>query len=177
MIRLESWACPVFALLLLLLPLPWLLAAVTAAVFHELCHAGAVYALGGRIRRVTIGPAGAVMETEIFGQGRELLAALAGPAGSLALVLLGRFLPRLAVCAGIQGLFNLLPLYPLDGGRALRCALEGRVSGRTLRFLEGVLAGLAAVIVLRWSIFFAGILLIRLFFGKIPCKLRTIGVQ
>ena len=54
--------------------------------------------------------------------GRELLCALAGPAGSLLLAMLP--VPKLALCALIQGMFNLLPLEGLDGGRILGCILD-----------------------------------------------------
>ena len=64
------------------------------------------------------------MELGCLSPVRELLAAAAGPVGSLSLMLMGRFFPRLALCGLVQGLFNLLPIYPLDGGRILRRALE-----------------------------------------------------
>lgn len=163
----DPWACLLGALLLLILPLHWLAAAVLAAGVHELCHLGAVYALGGRVLSFCIGPAGARMETDLQGRGRALLAALAGPAGSLLLLFLGRFLPHVAVCAAIQGLFNLLPLYPLDGGRVLRCCLEGRLSDRTMAVTEGALALAAAALLAHWSVIFAAAVLIRGFLGKI----------
>lgn len=117
-------ACILAALLLLTVPLKWLLAAWTAAVFHELCHIAAVHICGGKILAAQIGACGAVMETAPMTAGRELICALAGPFGSLLLVLLFRYMPELAICGCVQGLYNLLPLYPMDGGRALRCVFS-----------------------------------------------------
>lgn len=115
--------CISAALALLLLPLKWILAAVAAAVFHEYCHYLALRLCGVRVYGVVVGSGGAVMETEAMSDLHELLCALAGPAGSFLLLSLVRFLPELAICAGIQGLYNLLPIYPLDGGRAVRSLL------------------------------------------------------
>lgn len=112
------------AFLLLTLPLSWLCAALCAAVFHELCHGLMLHFLGGHIRRIHIGIGGAVMDAEIPDRHRELICALAGPAGSFFLLSFHMFFPKLALCAGVQGLFNLLPIFPLDGGRALQCCLE-----------------------------------------------------
>lgn len=177
MVRLDPWGYVAGAALILMLPIQWLLGAVIAAAIHELCHLAAIQALGGRVLEIRIRPAGAVMETELRGRGRELLAALAGPAGSFLLAFLCRRLPHIAICAALQGIFNLLPLYPLDGGRALRCGLEGVLSARSFAILEGVLTAVIAVLLLRFSAVFAIIFLIRGLVGKIPCKGSKIGVQ
>ena len=120
----EPRAYILLALLLLVLPIRWLVAAVLAAAFHEGCHMAAVYLLGGRCEGIRLSAWGARMEASLSGFRRELLAVLAGPAGSLLLLSLYRVLPRVAVCAAVQGFYNLLPIEPLDGGRALRLCLE-----------------------------------------------------
>lgn len=115
--------CILWSLMLLTLPLGLILSAAGTAIFHELCHWIAIRLLGGQVRGLTIGAGGMEMETTLMSPGQELICALAGPAGSCLLVLLYAFVPLLSLCALVQGCFNLLPLYPLDGGRAVRCVL------------------------------------------------------
>lgn len=114
--------CILWALLILLFPLKFLLAAACAALIHELCHALAVRMTGGEILGLTLDAGGVTMEISGLDAGKELLCALAGPAGSILLALAP--IPSLSLCAMIQGAFNLVPLAPLDGGRALGCLLE-----------------------------------------------------
>lgn len=152
-------ACVLAALLLLTLPLRWLLAAVFAAGVHEMCHVLALRLCGGRIFRIRIGPAGAALETDSLSFPREMLCALAGPAGSFLLLFLGKRFPEAAVCGAVQGIYNLLPIYPLDGGRALRCflgmVLPGKAGERAAK-LTGRAVGAGLLIIL-------GYFLIRLY--------------
>lgn len=184
-LRLDPWLYYFAALLVLTLPLNWLLAALAAAAVHELCHLAAVRALGGEVLEIRVRPGGAVIDAALPEKGRALLAALAGPAGSLLLLSLCRWFPRLSLCGAVQGLFNLLPVRPLDGGRALELGLDllcPKWTGRVL-FAAGILVFLAAALAV-WT-FFGRLALLMLvtgwiccrFLRKRPCKAGRIGVQ
>lgn len=131
-----------------------------ACGLHELGHAAAVALLGGRIAGVELSAVGAQMRLDPdrpLSYGREALASLAGPGASLLTAWLaargGLFL--LAGLSLGQGLFNLLPLAPLDGGRGLYALLAAAVgeerAEQALRLtscvLTGALVGLGAVLV------------------------------
>lgn len=119
-IQISGSALIFLAALLLMLPLKWVGALFLAAVIHEFCHFVAVYILGGTVEYISIGSRGVVMKSEPMSVAREILAASAGPVGSICLLLFVRWIPRTAICGAIHGLYNIIPLLPLDGGRVLR---------------------------------------------------------
>lgn len=177
------------AILLLTLPLPWLLAAVIAAGFHELCHILALYLAGARPQGIHIGTSGAAICTPALSPGTELICAAAGPLGSLLLLFFLPCIPRIAVCAGVQGLFNLLPVYPLDGGRILHSGtaiLFPRHAETLVPILESIalfcLILFALFLSIRYSlglvpILTAVALTVKAFLRKIPCKESKLAVQ
>ena len=148
-IRVSGGFCLGMAAVLLTAPFPWLLAAALAAAIHELGHMAAIYLLGGRVRLGDIRLSSANLYISALDPGRELAAVLAGPLFSFLAVLLWPIAPRLALCAGAQLCYNLLPIYPLDGGRILCCLLPYRLC-RWVAILVRLCLGLAAL----WLTFF-----------------------
>lgn len=121
---LSTGSCILSALILLILPFKLVITAFFAAAVHELFHLLALVAFRIPILQINITTGGAIIRTPPIAPLQELLCTLAGPAGSLLCLLFGRFFPLLALCGLIQGLYNLIPLYPLDGGRILKCAAQ-----------------------------------------------------
>jgi len=108
--------------------------ALAFAALHELGHLGAMAALRLRPSGVCLTAAGMRIERPPGLQvsfPREIAIAMAGPAVSLFLAGAFRLLPVPPEFFYINlgfGLFNLLPVRQLDGGRALYFALCRRVS-------------------------------------------------
>ena len=182
MIRFQPSSFILIAALILLLPLDWLLAAVFAAAVHELGHLAAIKAFVRHPVSVSVGMLGATIHTGPLTNKAEFLCAAAGPSASLMLLFLCRLFPKLALCGLIQGLFNLLPLYPLDGGRMLFCLLRRcspRRAERIFRLVQClILFGFLAFSLLAGihgksgiiPFLFCNTVLSRLLLSKIPCK-------
>ena len=172
--------CFLGALCLLILPLRWSTGALLAALVHELAHCILIYICQGQIFSVTLGRQGTVMDVSSMGPGREVLCALAGPVGSFCVILLGNIFPEAAVCALVQGIYNLLPFYPLDGGRILRILFPERLYLAAESFFLVLLAGFALwIMTLNREV--GGMIFLFLCFpliwGKIACKESKQRVQ
>ena len=105
------------------LPLPWIIASLCAAIVHEAGHYIVTFLLTGERAQLSIQLFHSVLRVPDTSRKNELLCTLAGPIAGISLLLLQPIFPRLALCACVQSAFNLLPIYPLDGGRILRCVL------------------------------------------------------
>ena len=158
-----------------------------AAAVHELGHWAVLRALGAEVTGFRLNILGAVLETDSrrLSYGGELAAVLAGPAGNLlaALVLtaLGKGRWPAAVGANlVLCAFNLLPVRPLDGGRALFLLASwsaGPAAGETaVRWAGGVtaaaLAALIAWVMLRTggSLWLLPTLLASVYWGALPWR-------
>ena len=187
-LRINGFTFLWLALLLLALPLRWVAAAGFAAVFHEFCHMLAIRICGGTIQSLEVGNSGALMEAADLTARQELLCAMAGPLGGLLLLLFLRWVPEVAVCAAFQSAYNLQPVYPLDGGRCLRCVVAMFApmtadtvcvwAARCCCFLLIAVGIWAAVTGLGFApLMMAGFVAMKTIRGKIPCKHCLSAVQ
>lgn len=153
---------------LVLPPLFWgavLAVALFASVaLHELAHTLVAMRFGGKVNAITLMLLGGVSQiASLPRQPRvEGIMAVAGPLTSLALggllLALDQLIPNsaadlrmfvfyLASMNLLVGLFNLLPAFPMDGGRVLRALLAGRMApGRATAIAAAV--GKAAALVM-----------------------------
>lgn len=145
----------------------WLAAVATALLFfgsvvvHELAHSLVARARGIPVERITLFALGGASELkrETSRPRTELVVALVGPLTSLALAavlwLIWRAVVRVDMTLGAiafylaygnlaLGVFNLIPGFPLDGGRVLRAALWALWNDFERATLGAVRAGRAA---------------------------------
>ncbi|WP_300549176.1 site-2 protease family protein [Roseovarius sp.] len=129
----------------LLMALFAMLAFFGSLILHELAHSVVARFYGVKIKSITLFLFGGVAELEAEPEEAsvEFWVALAGPAMSVALAAMFWFLARVGQFAGlgapitevlsylglinlVLALFNLVPAFPLDGGRVLRAYLWHR---------------------------------------------------
>jgi len=133
-------------------------AAFCAAVLHEVGHWVAIRMVKGRIALLRLSAIGAQLQLEAsLSYGQEILCALAGPILNLTAAFWAVSSNR-EVFGGINlalGVFNLLPISALDGGRILNCAaalvLGPEVSDyicKTVDFVFSAVVGVAGVVLL-----------------------------
>jgi Zn-dependent protease len=115
-------------------------------VIHELCHSYIAKRYGVKIDRIVLLPIGGLSEMEEIPKdpAQELRIAFAGPVsnlvialvcyivliifGSLLSIVVSGALYYFIIINLLLGLFNLLPAFPMDGGRILRAFLAERMS-------------------------------------------------
>lgn len=148
---------------------------LAAMTVHELAHAAVLLLLGGRIESVRLSFAQVELRTGLLSDRTELWSTAAGPGINLLCGwLFRRWMPAFAAVSLLLALFNLLPVWPLDGGRLLRTLLRmrwgaaGVNASQTLGLLFGLGLLAGAVFAARrwdagvWPAVTAGALLVRL---------------
>jgi len=134
-------------------------------LLHELGHALMARRFGIETEDITLYPIGGVARLRRMPRapGAELLIALAGPAVNVLIVMglvairslglvgspwspdsLGFFAEELIAINLVLALFNMIPAFPMDGGRVLRALLSGWLGrGRATMIAAGIGRGLA----------------------------------
>jgi Zn-dependent protease len=147
-------------------------------VLHELGHSLTARRFGIRVPRILLLPIGGMAQFDSIPRqpSREFLIAVAGPAVNFALLGLGLliagwpdsefwelvfprsardYLHALVVMNLVMGCFNLLPVFPMDGGRILRALLATRftylAATRVAARVGQTLAALGVGVALFWG--------------------------
>ena len=101
-----------------------------SAFAHECGHLIALGLLRIPVYGISLCASGAIIQAGLTGKLQECWAILAGPIVNLILFLFCfRSCPIFGICNAIQLIWNLLPVYPLDGGRLCHLLLP-RMFGR-----------------------------------------------
>ena len=162
-------------------------ATVFACVFlHELGHALTAWHFGIRTRDITLLPIGGIARMEKIPEkpSQELWITLAGPATNLViafLLLFGLFVrnsfgswheislfgdsiwSRLMLINLLLAAFNLLPAFPMDGGRVLRAQLAKRLGRRNATAIAATIGQGIAILLGVIGIFYNPFLLLIAF--------------
>lgn len=100
------------------------------AFIHELGHLIAGIILGLKVKNINIMPFGVSINFEDYSNKyviKKIIIAIAGPLINLILVILGicnEWEEDIIYSNVLIGMFNLIPLYPLDGGRILKYIVQ-----------------------------------------------------
>lgn len=150
---------------------------------HELGHLAAANGFGWRVREVQLLPFGGVLIVDELGTAptrEELIVSLAGPLQHVWMILVALLMKWMDVGASswwdyfieanlMIGLFNLIPVMPLDGGKVMQSLL-----GYLLSYHNTILY--TAWISMILSLAIIVIAIIQLISGHLPLNILVIGI-
>lgn len=158
-----------------------MLMVLVAAVIHEAGHIVACIAMRGRVDALTLSAVGAELKLDypsMISYGRENMILLAGASVNLVLGAFSYFLGlyQMAYISLGLGIFNLLPITPLDGGRILynlicerfHINLAEQITAISSGIFIGGIAGIGAI----WAVKFANWLPIVISFWLLAGLMR-----
>ena len=175
--------CVAVGIGIMILPLKLVIAWIVAALIHELGHIICIRLFGIRVVSISVGLEGVQIITDELTWAQECSVALSGPAAGLSLLLLSRFIPTIALFAFFQSVYNLLPVYPLDGGRVALCIIISLFPNIGLKIYKLILFGLFVLLISLLFVFAASNwimvipVLILLLKVKCTCKHSLVAVQ
>jgi Zn-dependent protease len=146
----------------------------TCVVLHELGHSLTARRFGVRVRRILLMPIGGMAEFDSIPREpkAELLITAAGPLVNFVIVLI--LLPVVGLAGFnsngsvdslrhaaeylmtanlVLGVFNLLPIFPMDGGRILRALLSIRFTYLKATYLASIIGKVLAIIAILLAFF------------------------
>ena len=172
----------VLALLVFIDSTSYMLVILCAALVHECGHLYALYRFHVPVRQLKFLPFGISITpspSHVLGYGQELVVALAGPAVNLVLFLIPWLVSQVWTPPRLVALFalanatffaaNLVPMLPLDGGRALSAVLQRTLGPRR----SGIVMGILTCILSLCTIAFGGYILYATGFNY---SLAVIGI-
>ena len=178
-VELSYW----FFLLFLILPVPTVIAVFISILIHELSHAYVADRLGWMVSGIKIDlfTGSAAIDTNIH-EKDSIPVVAAGPLSNLALAIVSifigvffpyNFLVTMVVVNILLFLFNILPIYPMDGGRILRDTLYLKLKNRRKSVrISAVVSLITTALVLFYAIYSLSVILIIfcLLFGYMALK-------
>lgn len=135
-----------------------LLFTIIFILLHELGHIIVGLLLGLKISTIKFNIAGISIEFKNYGEKRELnkiLVIVAGPIVNLIIFIIGILLKQELIIYINLVLFilNMLPIYPLDGGRVLKTILLNKINyKRTIKAIEKISKNMLIILSLISSI-------------------------
>lgn len=151
----------------------WMLAALISVIIHELGHAFLQRRYGARVQIMLVALGGLAIPDRGFTRAQHIKISLAGPFIQILVgytawrllrmssgdaVVIQQFLSAFGLISMVWGVFNLLPIYPMDGGRVLLHFLGPRLEKIT--YMVGLIgAAILALLALKFGGFFMTIVL------------------